>query len=76
MHMNTTIPEIHGAARAWEVTGEDRWRQIVDTYWRIGVTERGYYVTGGADQRRNLAPPGELAARLGIRPRNTARSII
>ena len=22
MHANTTIPEIHGAARAWEVTGE------------------------------------------------------
>ena len=26
MHMNTTIPEAHGAARAWEVTGDARWR--------------------------------------------------
>ncbi len=41
MHMNTTIPEVQGAARAWEVTGEPRWRQIVDAYWRSGVTERG-----------------------------------
>jgi uncharacterized protein len=29
-HANTTIPEIHGAARAWEVTGEQSWRDIVE----------------------------------------------
>ena len=65
MHMNTTIPEVHGAARAWEVTGEDRWREIVDAYWRLGVTERGYYVTGAQTNGEIWAPPGELAARLG-----------
>ena len=26
LHANTTIPEAQGAARAWEVTGDARWR--------------------------------------------------
>jgi hypothetical protein len=67
MHMNTTIPEVHGAARAWEVTGEDRWRKIVDAYWRLGVTERGYYITGGQTNGEVWSPPGQLSARLGFR---------
>ena len=65
MHMNTTIPEVHGAARAWEVTGEERWRKIVDEYWRLGVTERGMYATGAQTNGEIWSPPGELAARLG-----------
>lgn len=67
MHMNTTIPEVHGAARAWEVTGDPRWRQIVDAYWRSGVTERGYYITGGQTNGEVWAPPNALAPRLGHR---------
>lgn len=67
MHMNTTIPEVHGAARAWEVTGDARWRQIVDAYWRSGVTERGYYITGGQTNGEVWSPPNALSARLGFR---------
>jgi DUF1680 family protein len=67
MHMNTTIPEVHGAARAWEVTGEERWRKIVDAYWQMGVTERGYYATGGQTNGEVWSPPNELAARMGFR---------
>jgi DUF1680 family protein len=33
MHANTTIPEILGAARAYEVTGEARWLDIARAYW-------------------------------------------
>ena len=39
-HANMTIPEIHGAARAYEVTGEQRWRDIVEAYWHQAVTAR------------------------------------
>lgn len=67
MHMNTTIPEVHGAARAWEVTGEERWRKIVEAYWRMGVTERGYYITGGQSNGEVWSPPNQLSARLGFR---------
>ncbi len=66
-HMNTTVPEVQGAARAWEVTGEERWREIVEAYWRIGVTERGYYITGGQSNGEVWSPPGQLGTRLGFR---------
>ncbi len=67
MHMNTTIPEVQGAARAYEVTGVGRWREVVEAYWRLGVTERGYYATGGQTNGEVWSPPGELSTRLGFR---------
>ncbi|MBN1583372.1 MAG: glycoside hydrolase family 127 protein [Anaerolineae bacterium] len=66
-HANTTIPEAHGAARAWEVTGEHRWREIVDAYWRWAVTERGTFCTGGQTCGEVWTPPYAFAARLGTR---------
>ncbi len=65
MHANTTIPEAQGAARAWEVTGDERWRKIVEAYWRFAVIERGAFCTGGQTCGEIWTPPGELAARLG-----------
>ena len=65
MHANTTIPEVHGAARAWEVTGEDRWRDIVESYWRCAVVDRGYFCTGGQTNGEFWIPPGQLSTRLG-----------
>lgn len=47
MHANTTVPEIHGCARAYEVTGEERYRKIVENYWDLAVTQRGTFATGG-----------------------------
>lgn len=64
-HANTTIPEVHGAARAWEVTGERRWRDVVEAYWRAAVDQRGYFCTGGQTNGEIWTPPGELSARLG-----------
>ena len=64
-HANTTIPEIHGAARAWEVTGEERWRRIVEAYWRCAVTDRGYYCTGGQTNGEFWTAPSQLSSRLG-----------
>jgi len=64
-HANTTIPEAHGAARAYEVTGEARWRKIVEAYWRCAVTARGAFCTGGQTTGEIWTPPFEFAARLG-----------
>ncbi len=63
-HANTQIPEILGAARAWEVTGEDRWRRIVEAFWRAAVTERGTFCTGGSTSGEFWPPPFRLSARL------------
>ena len=65
MHANTTIPEVLGAARAWEVTGEERWRRVVEAYWRCAVVDRGYYCTGGQTNGEFWTAPNRLAVRLG-----------
>lgn len=54
MHVNTTVPEILGAARAYEVTKEERYRKIVENYWRLAVDERGFFVTRRSEQRRGM----------------------
>jgi len=64
-HANTTIPEAHGFARAWEVTGEKRWRDATEAYWDCAVTTRGCYCTGGQTCGEVWGPPMNLAARLG-----------
>jgi DUF1680 family protein len=63
-HANTQIAEVLGAARAWEVTGERRWRDIVETFWTAAVEDRGTYCTGGSSCGEVWQPPGEQSARL------------
>ena len=65
MHANSTIPEIHGYARAYEVTGEEYYRKVVEAYWQQAVTDRGSYATGGQTCGEVWTPMGQLAARLG-----------
>ena len=65
MHANTTIPEAQGAARAWEVTGEQRWRDIAEAYWDWAFTRRGAFCTGGQTNGEVWTPPFEFSTRLG-----------
>ena len=65
MHVNTTIPEILGAARAYEVTGEDRYLTIVKNYWDLAVTKRGSFVTGGQSSGEVYTPMLKQSARIG-----------
>jgi len=64
MHANTTVPEILGVARAYEVTGEERYRKIVETYWKLAVDNRGMYVTGGQTDGEIWTPPFKQSGRL------------
>lgn len=65
MHANTTIPEVLGCARAYEVTGEQKWRDIVEAYWVLAVTQRGQYATGGQTSGEIWTPKQSMGARLG-----------
>ena len=65
-HANTQIPEILGAARVWEVTGDERYRKVVESFWTCAVTDRGYVATGAGDNGELWMPPGDMAARLGV----------
>ena len=64
-HANTTIPEAQGVARAYEVTGETKWRDAALAYWKCAVTMRGAYATGGQTSGEIWTPPEKLSARLG-----------
>lgn len=64
LHVNTTIPKIIGAARRYELTGEGRYREIAEYFWRE-VTGRRSYCTGGTSNgERWGSDPGKLAAEL------------
>ncbi|HKL85562.1 MAG TPA: beta-L-arabinofuranosidase domain-containing protein [Treponemataceae bacterium] len=65
MHANTTIPEVLGCARAYEVTGERRWMDIVTAYWNCAVTQRGSLVTGGQTSGEIWMPKGKMKNRFG-----------
>lgn len=65
MHANTTIPEMHGCARAYEVTGEERYRKIVENYWELAVEKRGTFATGGNTSGEVWGPIQKQTARLG-----------
>lgn len=64
MHANMTIPEIHGCARAYEVTGEERYRKIVENYWNLAVTQRGTFATGGQTDGEVWTPMQKQLAHL------------
>ncbi len=65
MHANTTIPEVLGAARAWEVTGETRWLDIVKSYWELAVEKLPRSATGGSTTGEIWVPQERLSHRLG-----------
>ena len=57
-------PRYTAPRAAWEVTGDARWRAIVDEYWRCAVTNRGYFATGGQTCGEIWTPPFRQAAHL------------
>jgi DUF1680 family protein len=64
LHVNTTIPQIIGAARGYELTGDVRLRRVAE-YFCETVTERRTYCTGGTSNGESWnAGPNELAKEL------------
>lgn len=65
MHANSTVPEIMGAARAYEVTGDERYKKLVERYWDIAVHRSGMFVTGGQTSGEAWTPEQYHGPRLG-----------
>jgi len=63
IHANTHIPEVCGAARRYELTGDERYRTIVRYFWERVANARSY-ATGGSNQAEHWPDPGKLAATL------------
>ena len=64
LHANTTIPQIVGAARGFELSGTPELRTAAETFWRT-VAQRRAYCTGGTSNGESWnTPPGVLAHEL------------
>ncbi len=64
LHVNTHIPQVIGAARRYEISGDLRFHDVADFFW-YDVTSARAYVTGGTSNNEGwLTPPRQLAAEL------------
>ena len=64
LHANTHIPQVIGAARRYEISGDNRFHDVADFFWYEIVNARSY-VTGGTSNREGwLTNPRRLAAEL------------
>ena len=66
LHANTNIPKVIGAAREYELTGERRYRDIAEYFWREITTRRAYCTGGTSNDEHWRTAPGKLATELGV----------
>jgi len=65
IHANTHIPQVIGAARRYELTGEERYREIAAFFLRTVTSDRIYCTGGTSNDEYWRTPPGNLATELG-----------
>lgn len=66
-HTNASIPILQGAAKMYEVTGDEGWKKLVFAFWDSAVTKRGMYATTGANAGEFWIPPKKLGEYRGDR---------
>jgi uncharacterized protein len=64
LHANTHIPQVIGAARGYELTGDENFRKISDNFYRI-ATQHHTYCTGGTSNGEFWHAPDAVATQLG-----------
>ena len=65
LHANTHIPQVIGAARRYELTGEGRYHEIAGYFWDEVTSERAYCTGGTSNGEHWTTDPGKLAHELG-----------
>lgn len=60
-YANASIPWTHGAARLYEITGQDYWRQVVEKFWKCAIDDRESFCTGGQNAGEHWIPAKKLA---------------
>jgi DUF1680 family protein len=63
-HANTNIPKVIGAARGYELTGDERYRTISENFYRQ-VVEHHSYCTGGTSNGEGWQEPDAISKNLG-----------
>jgi len=60
---NVSVPKVIASLRMWEETGEAKYRDIAENFWRI-ATGHHAYVIGGMGDREHWGPPDVVAGAL------------
>jgi DUF1680 family protein len=63
-HANTQLAKLLGAARRYELTGEERYRRCVEFFWQQVALHRSYCTGGTSNGQRWRTKPGILASEL------------
>lgn len=63
LHANTQFPKVIGAARLYDLTGEERYRTTAEFFWDRVVNHHSYAIGGNSD-REHFGEPDRLADRL------------
>lgn len=66
-HANASIPWAQGAAKMYDVTGDEKWLNIVKKFWRCACVERQSFCTGGQNAGEFWIPPRSLGSYMGDR---------
>ena len=64
LHANTQIPKVIGAARLYELTGEDKYHTIASFFWDVVTKERSYVIGGNSDGE-HFPPKEEMSKHIG-----------
>lgn len=63
LHANTQIPKMIGAARIYELTGNEKYWHIASNFWDI-VVDHHTYIQGGNSSGEYFGPPDSLSNRI------------
>jgi len=64
LHVNTHIPQVIGAARRYELSGDVRFHDVADFFWWEVTTARTYATGGTSNNEGWLVEPRRLGAEL------------
>lgn len=66
-HQNASIPFIQGAAKLYEVSGDKKYLDILERFWKCAVLDREAYCTGGQGAGEFWTPPHQAGSYIGER---------
>jgi uncharacterized protein len=66
LHVNTHIPQVIGAARAYELTANPYYHQVASYFWDEVTSERTYATGGTSNGELWRSDPGDLKGQLSL----------
>jgi DUF1680 family protein len=66
LHVNTHIPQVIAAARRYEISDDQRFRDVAEYFWQAVVGTRTYATGGTSNNEGWLVGPNQLATELKL----------